>query len=113
MQISKEKIASTPPKPPTVVGESVTAKRFFTDFKPSPAEGTLKDNVQRSATENIKVQSKEDTKEPEELYPLSGPGIEWYQEKGVNAVTNLSRSEERLKRSIRCSMKVNTLFVVQ
>ena len=31
-----------------------------------------------------------------ELFPLSGPGIEWYKEKGINAVTNNSRSAIQL-----------------
>ena len=34
------------------------------------------------------------TEEPEELFPLSGPGIGWYKAKGRNAVTNISRSKE-------------------
>ena len=32
--------------------------------------------------------------ESEELFPLSGPRIEWYKEKGRNACTNISRSTE-------------------
>ena len=34
-----------------------------------------------------------DEQVPVELFPLSGPGIEWYREKGINAVTNISRSD--------------------
>ena len=36
------------------------------------------------------------TNEKVELFPLSGPGIEWYRKKGVIAVKNISRSEVRL-----------------
>ena len=33
--------------------------------------------------------------EPEELIPLLGPSLSWYEDRGVKAVTNILRSEER------------------
>ena len=41
-----------------------------------------------------------DFEEPEEVPPLVGPGLQWYYQKGVNAVTNLVRSEERMKNTV-------------
>ncbi len=40
------------------------------------------------------MQQKKVTEEQEELFPLSGPEIEWYKVKGRNAVTNILRSKE-------------------
>ena len=34
-----------------------------------------------------------------ELSSLSGPGIEWYREKGINTVTNISKSDVQLDHS--------------
>ena len=37
---------------------------------------------------------------PEEVLPLSGPGFQWYAERGAKVSSNLSRDEERAKTSV-------------
>ena len=37
---------------------------------------------------------------PEEVLPLSGPGFQWYAERGAKVSSNLSRDEERVKMSV-------------
>ncbi|CAB4026118.1 Hypothetical predicted protein [Paramuricea clavata] len=95
---SKNEIAHSPNKPATSVAESCTTARFLSHFKTGTADATFEENAERFA-ENVQARSGKDTKEPKKLLPLSGPGIEWYQEKGVNALTNVSRSEERANSS--------------
>ena len=41
-----------------------------------------------------------DFEEPEEVLPLVGPGLQWYYQKGANAVANLVRSGERMKNTV-------------
>ena len=34
------------------------------------------------------------------LFPLSGPGIDWYRDKGVKVNTNVARTEERMRNTV-------------
>ncbi len=38
--------------------------------------------------------------EDEEVFPLQGPGLSWYRQKGVNAAANTARSEERRRSTV-------------
>ena len=59
-------------------------------FKRIPAKDVVKkENESAPSTEN-------NNQETEEIFPLAGPGIEWYKEKGVNAVTNISKAAPTL-----------------
>ena len=40
------------------------------------------------------------TKDKEDVLPLLGPNMQWYQEKGVNALTNMARANKRLKNPV-------------
>ena len=63
-------------------------------FKPKSQSG---DQTPLAKTMHTPTDKKSpDERVPVELFPLSGPGIEWYREKGINAVTNISRSNVQL-----------------
>lgn len=53
---------------------------------------TVSEEMKQS--ESTVKQRPSSTEEPEEIFPLAGPSIEWYKEKERNAVTNISKSEE-------------------
>ena len=60
-----------------------------------------------------KLPATKSTNEQVELFPLLGPGIDWYKRKGVNAVTNISRSEEQSIRSDEQGLKYVALGSVK
>ena len=66
------------------------SKKVSSFFKPKSQSG---DQTPLAKTTHTPTDKKSpDERVPVELFPLSGPGIEWYREKGINAVTNISRS---------------------
>jgi hypothetical protein len=102
-------------------------KKRNSKTEPAPAETKLAATprkissffkIEKSSVENIytppqKLPATKSTNEQVELFPLLGPGIDWYKRKGVNAVTNISRSEEQSIRSDEQGLKYVALGSVK
>ena len=76
---------------PAADSSPAKVKKITSFFKKKTvSEGT---NI---TTENVPTQpiTKKSNDELEEVFPLLGPGMKWYKERGVNAVTNLSRTDQ-------------------
>ena len=65
-------------------------------FKPKAKTG---DQMMPKNTHTPPEKKSNDEEVPVELFPLSGPGIEWYREKGINAISNISKSDVQLDHS--------------
>ena len=69
------------------------SKRVSSFFKPQPTTG---DPMMPKNMHTPPEKYSTDEEVPVELFPLSGPDIEWYREKEFNRVTNISRSDIQL-----------------
>lgn len=54
----------------------------------------------RTVEEKMTHCDDEDDRDDGVLFPLSGPGIDWYRDKGVKFNANLVRTEERMKNTV-------------
>ena len=63
----------------------------------------LKDSGREEEVRTVKEAMKDygrDDEDDEVLFPLSGPGFDWYRDKGVKLNANVGRTEERMRNSI-------------
>ena len=91
---SKQKPMSTPLKQEPKAEKNNAQRKIMSHFKVYETKGPSQNNPCASGPGSIKAKS-EDSNDQDDLYPLSGPGIKWYEQKGVNAVTNRSREERK------------------
>ena len=89
-QQKRRRISKPTSKVPTKQINKGTSIRSFVTAHPTQAM----DNKEK---EKLAREVLEDKEEDEEIFPLQGPGLSWYRQKGINAAANVARSEERMK----------------